>query len=215
MDKVTVYVDGFNFYYSLKRMRTVDPVWKSFYWIDFVKFFELFLGNNQVLQKVVYFTTPPLDLQKSNRQGVLFKANKLLNGKRFEVVKGKFIMKELVCPRCHYKYIKPEEKQTDVNISVQMMRDCALDNVDTIILVTADSDLLPPLKTIKKDHPNKRIKIYFPPKGFSNDLNNFLKTARRKPVLLERAKPKFLKSVMPDTVTKGNKSYTIPPEWKI
>ena len=90
MERVTVYVDGFNFYYGLRRMKAVDNDWQKFYWIDFVKFFDHFTGGNKILQKVVYFTTPPINIQKRNRQGMLLLANKLLNGNRFEVIEGKF-----------------------------------------------------------------------------------------------------------------------------
>ena len=139
MERVNFYIDGFNFYYGLKRLKKNDVDWQKFYWLDFVKFFEHFLGENQVLQKVYYFTAPPLKVQKSNRQGLLFDANYMLNGKRFEVIKGQFYEKQLVCPVCNSSYTRPEEKRTDVNISVRMMGDCSLNNVDTLVLVCADS----------------------------------------------------------------------------
>jgi len=215
MERVTVYVDGFNFYYGLKRMKAVDNDWKKFYWIDFVKFFDHFLDRNQVLQKVVYFTTPPQNMQKSNRQGMLFLANKLLNGSRFEVIEGKFHDKEFICPICNSIYTRPEEKRTDVNISVQMMRDCAQNKTDVLILVSADSDLLPPLELITKDNPEKKIKIFFPPKGFSYDLNYFMKVNKRKVTLLKKHKVRFNNSIMPNIVTKDGISYTIPAKWNI
>ena len=110
----------------------------------------------------------------------------------------------------------PEEKRTDVNISAQMMRDCTFNNTDILILISADSDLVPPLELIKQDYPDKKIRIYFPPKHFSNDLNNFMRTIKSRAVLLEKNKPKFEKSVMPDVVTGDNGiSYTIPPKWKV
>ena len=148
MERVNFYVDGFNFYYGLKRLKKIDPDWRKFYWLDFVKLFEHFLGNNQVLQKVLYFTAAPLKIQKSKRQELLFKANSLLNSSRFEVVKGQFYTKKLICPNCKIIYEKPEEKRTDVNIAVRMMGDCSLNNVDTLVLVCADSDLVPPLQFI-------------------------------------------------------------------
>jgi len=215
MERVTVYVDGFNFYYGLKRMKTVDNDWKQFYWIDFVKFFDHFLSKNQALQKVIYFTTPPVNFQKSQRQALLLKANRLINEHRFEVVKGKFYDKEIICPNCRTTIIKPEEKRTDVNISVNMLDDCSLNNTDVIFLVTADSDLVPPLNSIKKNHPDKTIKIFFPPKTFSYDLSNFMKSYKKNVVLLEKAKTRFSNSIMPDTVSKNEKSFTIPQKWKI
>ena len=215
MQRITVYVDGFNFYYGLRRMKTIDPDWKQFYWIDFVKLFDHFKEKGQVLQKVIYFTTPHINIQKSARQDILLKTNKLLNNNRFEVIFGKFYHKQQTCKICKAKYRTPEEKRTDVNISVQMMRDCALDNTDILILVTADSDLAPPIESIKADYPNKIIKIIFPPKAFSNDLNNFMKDNKRKVLKLEKHKRRFLNSRMPDTVTKDGITYTIPLKWKI
>jgi len=214
MERVTIYVDGFNFYYGLKRQKAVDSEWRSFYWIDFVKFFEYFLGENQVLQKVVYFTASPLNVQKSSRQSALLNANKLLNGNRFEVVKGKYYNKNILCPFCDAYISKPEEKRTDVNISVQLIGDCALNKTDIIVLVTADSDLVPPLEFIKKNFPNKKIKVHFPPNGFSSDLNNFIKNNKGKIVKLELNKWKFVNSIMPDVVTKDDKTYIIPDKWK-
>ena len=35
--KVIVYVDGFNFYYGLKK----NIRWRQYYWLDMVHFFEL------------------------------------------------------------------------------------------------------------------------------------------------------------------------------
>jgi len=216
MDRVTVYVDGFNFYYSLKRMIEADPNWKKkFYWIDFVKFFDHFIGDNQTLQKVVYFTTPPINHQKSIKQGILLRANRLMNGSRFEVILGKFYEKTLICPVCNSSYTVPEEKRTDVNISVQMLRDCALNKVDTLFLVSADSDIVPPLKLIKKDHPDKIVNVIFPPKSFSHDLNNIAKNNKGKVILLKYHKPKFQSSIMPDTITIYGKSITIPQEWNV
>lgn len=79
VQRVTFYIDGFNFYYGLKRTKSIDPDWKAFYWIDFVKLFSQFLGKDQVLEKVIYFTASPLDPNKSSRQSALLNANRLLN----------------------------------------------------------------------------------------------------------------------------------------
>jgi len=210
--RVSVYIDGFNFYYGLKRMKAAHPEWKKFYWLDFVKFFDHFKQENQVIQKVYYFTTPPLDDDKVNRQSLLFKANRLINGNRFETIRGKFYEKELICPVCRNRYTKPEEKRTDVNICARMMLDCAQENTDVLFLVTADSDLMPPLALIKRAYPDKTVKVFFPPKGFSNDINNFM---QKKVVKLQNNKVRFQNSVMPNVVAKDDKSYTIPPEWNV
>ena len=196
------------------ELAVTEPVEVSKYWLDFVKFFDHFLLPNQTLRKVVYFTTPPLNTLKSQRQALLLKANRLINGNRFEVVKGKFYDREIICPNCNTLISKPEEKRTDVNISVKMLEDCSLNNTDVLFLVTADSDLVPPLNSIKHYHPDKKIKIFFPPKAFSYDLSNFMKSFKRNVIMLEKAKVRFSNCIMPDTVSKNGISFTIPPKWK-
>jgi len=215
MERVNFYVDGFNFYYGLKNMKAIDKEWLNFYWLDYVKFFEQFIGENQILQKVIYFAAPPpFEMDIQNRQKTLFDANRLLNPKRFELVMGRFYKKTLKCKVCNAKYTAYEEKQTDVNIAIRLLRDSFLNNVDTLVLVSADSDLVPPLKSIKELYPDKNIRVYFPPNNFSVALEKFMKTNKKSIVRLERNKIKFSNCIMPDVVTVGEKSVTIPVKWK-
>ena len=215
MERVNFYVDGFNFYYGLKRLKETDSDWKKFYWMDFVKLFEHFIGEKQVLQKVYYFTATPMSFKQANRQRLLFKANELINENRFEVVKGQFYEKNLICPICNSSYTKPEEKRTDVNISVRMMGDCSLNIVDTLVLVCADSDLVPPLQFIKQYYPDKKIRVYFPPDNYSGALRDFMRANKSNVVRLERNKVKFFDSIMPDVVSADGKTYTIPEKWRV
>jgi len=215
MERVNFYVDGHNFYYGLRRLKETDTDWQKFYWIDFVKLFEHFIGDNQILQKVYYFTAPSLSPYKSNRQTFLLEANSMLNKERFEVVKGQFAERTIICPVCKNTFIKPEEKRTDVNISVQMMGDCALNNVDTLVLVCADSDLLPPLQFIKTYFPDKKIRVYFPPDNFSGALRDFMKAQNKWVIRLEKNKVKFFNSIMPDIVEVDGNTRTIPLKWKV
>jgi len=97
MERVSFFVDGYNFYNGLRRLKVKDADWQKFYWLDFVKFFQHFIGENQVLQKVYYFTAPPVQLDKSNRQSELLEANRAINPSKFEVIKGQFYQKQLIC----------------------------------------------------------------------------------------------------------------------
>lgn len=214
MNRVAFYVDGFNFYYGLAASGKKDPLWKRFYWIDVVKLFGSFLSDGQALSKVIYFTASPLDAEKSSRQSSFLNANKLLNGDLFEIVRGKYIEKPMHCPFCHNDFTRPEEKKTDVNISVRMQEDCINGSADTLVLVSADSDLIPPLESISRNFPEKSLKVYFPPSRYSRDIKDFLYLQRKKPVLLERNVSRFEAAVMQDTVGKDGKKYTIPDKWK-
>ena len=210
--RVTFYIDGFNFYNGLKAKSSVDRSWKKYYWINFVEFCQQFLGPDQVIEKVKYFTAPPLNVQKQKRQGKLFKANRLLNPTKLEFVIGKYYKININCPNCNTTFQKPEEKRTDVNISVQLIGDCALNKCDSLVLISADSDLAPAISYIKKNFTNKKIKLYFPPERSSADLFNIMS---RKVVFLANNKGKFNKSIMPETVRAGGQSVTIPSQWNI
>ena len=214
MEKVIFFVDGFNFYHGLKKKIRTDSDWQKFYWIDFAKLFQQFVGANQSLEKVYYFTAPPPDNDKLNRQRRLFDANSLINGIKFEVIDGKFFQKTVKCKKCNKSYKIYEEKHTDVNIAIKMIDDCLLGNVDTIALVSADGDLLTPLSLINERFPNIKIRIYFPPANKSDALNNYLKSKKKRAVELGKNKGRFQYSLMPETVSKDGVTFTIPAKWK-
>ncbi len=213
--KVTFYIDGFNFYYGLKTSKKSDITWKRYYWIDMIKLCNSFLSEDQELQKVIYFTASPLDIEKSSRQSAFLNANKLINGDKFEIVRGKYIEKDIYCPLCKGYFFRPEEKRTDVNISVRMLEDCFLDRTDTFALVSVDSDLIPPLETIIKFFSDKKIKIYFPPNRYSREMGSFLTKNKIKAVFMEKNKRRFEEAIMSDVVELNGKSYTIPEKWKV
>ena len=212
--RVTFHIYGFNFYFGIKRARSIDRSWGKCYWIDVVKLCESFLGENQTLEKVVYFTASPMNPAKNSRQSSFLNANKLINGEKFEIVRGKYMDKSITCPYCNMSISKPEEKKTDVNISVRMLADCMEDKTDTVALVSADSDLIPPLEHIQRLFPQKGIKVYFPPTNYSNDIKDNLLHHRSKPVLMKNNLPRFLRAVMDAEVSDGTKTFRIPEKWK-
>lgn len=193
-------------------MAQSDPDWKRYYWIDFYKLCSQFIDTNEFeIVKIKYFTAPPLNPQKSQRQATLLAVNKLLNPHIFEVVPGKYYDKPVYCPNCKDSFSKPEEKRTDVNISVHLIGDCALDKTDVLNLISADSDLVPPLEFIKENYPHKKFKVYFPPNRKSTDIFNLSKNNVK---FLEKSKNKFENSIMDKVISRDGKTYTIPVKWE-
>ena len=90
-----------------------------------------------------------------------------------------------------------EEKETDVHIATNMIRDVVLDRCDVSILVSADSDLNPPIDFIKEYNPLHKIFTFFPPNRFSYDLqkksNSFVK--------LDNHEAKFKTSLLESEIT--------------
>jgi uncharacterized LabA/DUF88 family protein len=204
MKRVNIYVDGFNFYFGLR-----SKGWKKYYWLDIVSFFEKFMKPDQVLENVYYCTAVAVQNNqgKKDRQDLFFSANKL--NPKFNLVFGKFLKKEVGRPPNTFTTF--EEKQTDVNIAVQLIRGVVLNKCDISIIVSADSDLVPPIEFIRELDPNHKIFCYFPPKRYSTDLNNRSDATQT----LEKYESRFKNSMLPEKVTlKNGYVIEIPKSWK-
>lgn len=210
--RTTFYIDGFNFYHGIKHARSkLSPKWKDYYWIDLVAFCKQFLSEHHELVAVKYFTAPPLDNEKEKRQSALFKANKFLNGDKIEYIKGKYYEKSIRCQGdCKGFFKIYEEKRTDVNISVEIIGDCAFNKTDLIVLISADSDLVPPIEYITKNFPDKKVKIFFPPCRKSTDLMKLVD----KVIFLDSNELKFRKSIMNHKIHFEGREVTIPDKWR-
>lgn len=200
--RVNVYVDGFNFYFGIKSKK-----WRKYYWLDIVSFFSLFMKPNQELQNVFYFTATPKDRGKKDRQDLFFSANK--TDAKFKLIFGKYIEKKVRFGGKQYRTY--EEKQTDVNIAVELIRNVIQDKCDISIIVSADSDLLPPIRLIRELSPTHRIICFFPPNRHSTDLSNHADAT----INLERYEARFRQSILPNEVKLPN-GYVVkrPKKWK-
>ena len=83
---------------------------------------------------------------------------------------GKYQNEPQTCRLCGGKDTISHEKMTDVNIAVEMMGDAYQDRFDTALLISADSDLCPPVSTIRRIFPPKRVVVGFPPSRRSAEL---------------------------------------------
>ena len=130
--RVIFYVDGFNFYFGLK-----DKKWKKFYWLDMVKFCSSFVKPHQELIEVNYFSAIPKDSGKHERQDLFFRAN--FQQEKFRLHLGKYLSKKQKCNACGVKHKVHEEKETDVRIATQMIKDVVQDRCDISILISLPS----------------------------------------------------------------------------
>ena len=203
--RVIVYVDGFNFYYGLKR----NPRWKRYYWIDFVRLFESFMKPHQELVAVKYFSAKPISNEdKAERQSLLFKANE--ENPKFQLVLGKYLQKSLTCKNCGYKITTYEEKESDVRIATQVVRDAFEKSCDVAIVVSADSDMKPAVELAEA--AGVMVVNCFPPFQHSNALLNISHGVMR----MERYERLFKQAIMPDEVVQSNGyCIRIPYKWKM
>ncbi|MBF8283199.1 MAG: hypothetical protein HW378_2114, partial [Anaerolineales bacterium] len=157
MERVTAYVDGYNLYYGLREKQ-----WKWFYWLNIQAMVRRLLKPDQTLVTTKYFTTivkQPEDKRK--RQAVFLEALQTLND--FRIYYGHFLADTVTCRNCGHAYTTYHEKMTDVNMSVELMSDAFQDQFDVALLVSADSDLVGPVRAVRRLFSRKRVVVVFPP----------------------------------------------------
>jgi len=155
-EKVITYVDGFNLYFGLK-----SKGWQRFLWLDIWRMSERLLKPHQTLVGVKYFTSRirfPRD--KASRQNTFLEALETIPG--LEIFYGNYQIIRRNCRKCGYLDHVPNEKMSDVNIASEMLTDAFLNKFDTALLVSADGDLMTPVKRIAET-VGKRIVVVFPP----------------------------------------------------
>jgi uncharacterized LabA/DUF88 family protein len=59
---------------------------------------------------------------------------------------------------------------TDVNIATQMLLDAYQDKFDMAMLISGDSDLVPPIRAIHEMFNKKRVFVAFPPKRHNSSV---------------------------------------------
>ena len=206
MHRSIVYIDGFNLYYGLK-----SKGWRRYYWLDIHKIALSILRPHQKLTAVKYFTARisanPGSPGKHKRQATFLDVLETLPDTK--IYYGHYLTKSATCRNCGYTWDIPEEKMTDVNISVQMVTDAFNNNFDTAFLVSGDSDLAAPVETILQCYPEKRVIVVSPPNRQSRKLKS-LATG-----YINLGEALLRNNLLPDTyIRPDGMILTRPPQWK-
>jgi hypothetical protein len=177
-ERVIAYIDGFNLYFGLRATN-----FQRYYWLNLQAMVENLIRPSQRLVRTKYFTArisgphpadKPEDIkkmeEKRRRQADFLEAVNTLPG--VSIYYGHYIGGVVQCRKCKNTWPDHEEKMTDVNIATEMLVDSFEDRYDTAMLISADSDLVPAIKGIKRLFPAKRIVVFFPPGRFSAQLKN-------------------------------------------
>lgn len=203
MPRIIAYIDGFNLYYGLK-----SKGWKRYYWLDMQKLATNLLKPGQTLEMTKYFTSriSTKDKEKHKRQVTYLEALGTLRD--FHVFYGHYLEKTVPCFKCKNTWTSHEEKMTDVCIATELLVDAFENSFDAALLISGDSDLVPPVEAIRKKFPGKRIVVAFPPNRKSWDLG---KAANARFTI---DKSKFRKSMFPDQLKKPD-GFLLqrPKEW--
>src|SRR3989344_195217 len=193
MDRVIVYIDGFNLYFGLK-----SKGWRRYFWLNPQKLVQNLLKPGQKLVFTKYFTARvsnnPRDPDKHKRQATFLEAIETLPDTR--IYYGHYLPKPQTCFKCGATWTAHEEKMTDVKIAVEMLNDAYDDAFDTAMLVSADSDLSAPVEAIRARFPKKRVVVACPPDRQSKRLESVASACFR------IGRKKFHDSQFPDELRK-------------
>ncbi|MDP6526761.1 MAG: NYN domain-containing protein [Kiritimatiellia bacterium] len=202
--RVIVYIDGYNLYYG-QRAAFGD----KYKWLDLQAFSESFLRPEMELVAVKYFTAITKSTAGSKqRQEIYLKALKA-HCNKLEFYYGRFLVKSKRCRSCGVKHIGYEEKKTDVNIACEILNDTHLDRYDCCYVVSGDSDLVPPLRIVEENYPDKRTIVAHPPRRKSAELCQIADA------WFAIGKQKFKNSQLPEKVVSAHSvELNRPAEWK-
>lgn len=202
MNRVIFFVDGFNLYHALDYYKQ----YHKYKWLNLSKLANCFITKNTKIENIYYFTALTTWLpKKAKRQQTFIKALELEN---IKIVYGKFKSKDKFCRLCNRYYKTFEEKQTDVNIAIYLLRLAFENKYDNAIIISGDSDLIPSIKAVKNIFPLKKIGIIIPIGRRSEELKQICDFHMK-------MKEKHLKTCLFDREINlgNNKKLICPSEW--
>lgn len=221
------YIDGFNFYYLRTKHQ---PEYK---WLNIKLLADIIVPAGTVVDLVNYYTAPvsgKIDHNAPQRQQALFSA--LRTVPEIKIHNGRFLTSEKWAGLIHPPRAKPEpyvwatpfpevvyvkkveEKGSDVNLGVHLVRDAFTDKFDVAYVLTNDTDLVEPIRIVTEE-VGKQVCIVAPCRS---------RTARRPvpaPTLLKVSSfthfiddRELAAAQFPDNIPRqGKKPVTKPAEW--
>lgn len=180
LKKVIALVDGFNLYHAIDDLN-LDPVTKKkahnknyLKWLNLWALSQALIHpRNDVLSEVYWFSAyANWRSQDSQSRHQVYR--RALQSAGVRAVIGNFKMKPRKCPKCHHKWDGHEEKESDVNLAIHLVRLAFENRFDKAIVFSADTDLAPAIKMIKETHPEKEVLVAIPERrmGKTNALAN-------------------------------------------
>ena len=161
IERTVVYVDGFNLYFGMLAANLVDCKW-----LNIRSLVMGLLKPNQRLEDIKYFTSAVTkNPNKQKRQNAYIEALETVG---IKVIYGRYQSYPVECRKCGDIRTEQNEKMTDVNIATHIITDAFQDKYDVAILISGDSDLVPPIKAVHELFGKlKRVTVFFPPNRYN------------------------------------------------
>ena len=175
MKKVNFYIDGFNIYHAINNMSD-----NKLKWLDYSLLCGELLKYNEKINKIYYFSALYKNKEKKNRHNIFIKA---LKSKNIKVVLGnfkkrtkkwridkKYLGKYNINKNLYLSITNFEEKESDVNLAIYLVRDAINNDMDKAIVFSGDSDFIPAVKMAKSENTSLKIGVVMPKNTKANKL---------------------------------------------
>lgn len=198
--RLAVYIDGFNLYNAINDLAKEDEHLNALKWLDLWALSENLKESGETVSLVKYFSAHiTWDEPKLRRHQRYVNA---LEARGVEFIKGHFKKRHLKCEKCDQRFVKREEKETDVNIGCHLMADALTDKFDRAIIISADTDLNGAVE-LCRSVSCKKITLAAPPGRYDqNNLSTF-----------EISKARIKECLLPLTLNFNERTITRPTEY--
>ncbi|MGP3697036.1 NYN domain-containing protein [Rhodobacter sp. NSM] len=196
---MNVYVDGFNLYHSIDELGE-----DSLKWLCLRRLSQSIIGEHETLRSVKYFSayaTWHADAYARHRTYV-----QALEAEGVKFIAGQFKKKFCRCRICKAQYETHEEKETDVNIAIHLIRDTFEDSFDRAIVITADSDLTTAVNMARQIRGTKSIDVVAPPGRMGR--------ARALKPLFQLSKGRIREARLNETYVTAGATITVPDKYR-
>ncbi len=201
-ERVAAYIDGFNLYFGIRQEG------RRHLWLDLEGLVRSLLKPRQQLVAVRYFTARVRDdLPGEQRQQTYLQAL-AAHSDALDIRLGRFQRKSKSCYSCRSAWTEYEEKETDVSLAVSLLEDGVNGLYDTALIISADSDMTPAVRALKRLAPATRAIAAMPPNRNSAGLAAVCDAAF--PIGLAKVR----RAQLPTTVMDGSYALTRPEHWK-
>jgi uncharacterized LabA/DUF88 family protein len=219
INRTVFLIDGFNVYHSVKNAsRDLGLGGAGTRWLDISAFCRSYfsaiapLTDNAPIQVegIYYFSALATHLEATKSD--VTKRHKTyiecLEATGITVELSRFKKKKIPCVHCGQNITRREEKETDVAIASKLLEVFHLDQCDTAMIVTGDTDIVPAFKTAQRLFPQKHIGFLLPYKRHNKELTLLT------PLHFLVPKEAYIRHQFPNPfITPASKSILKPASW--
>jgi uncharacterized LabA/DUF88 family protein len=160
--RAAIYVDGFNLYHAIDNLKQPHLKWLCLK--NLSDHLTALLKHDEVV-RIYYFSAyanhRPVDSVTRHKTYV-----QALKIQGVQCIRGKFKPHTVSCRSCGSAWERHEEKETDVDIALHIVRDAMTNVYDRAYIISSDSDLAPAFRMVKNQCPDKSLVSVAPPHKF-------------------------------------------------